>query len=94
MCIRDRTNTDGKCSILIEENSSESMLVSLYNFDEAEKTIGMKIWKLVKGTYRLKQKDSVNEKETIIKIENPGQVFDLKLAPGSLTEISITKISD
>ena len=88
------TNTDGKCSILIEENSSESMLVSLYNFDEAEKTIGMKIWKLVKGTYRLKQKDSVNEKETIIKIENPGQVFGLKLAPGSLTNITITKISD
>ena len=88
------SNTNEKCSILIEEISSESMLVSLYNFDESEITIGMKIWKLLSGTYKLKQTDPVKEKETIIVITNPGQVFDLKLAPESLTKISITKISD
>jgi len=87
-------NTDGECSILIEENSSESMQVSIYNFDEAEKKVGMKIWKLLNGTYRLTQNDSANEIETIIKITNPGQVFDLKFKPGSLTTISIIKFSD
>lgn len=88
------SNTNENCSILIEEISSKSILVSLYNFDQSEITIGMKIWKLLNGTYRLKQKDLVSEKETIIVITNPGQVFDLKIAPESLTKISITEISD
>ena len=37
------------------------MQVSIYNFDEAEKKVGMKIWKLLNGTYRLTQNDSVDE---------------------------------
>lgn len=87
-------NTDGKCSILIEENSATSLQMSLYNFDDTEIIVGMKVWKLQNGSYRLSQKDSVNETETIIKITNSGQVLDLKLAPWLLTKISITKISD
>ncbi len=81
-------NTNEDFTALVKDNSLYKIKVDMYNHSGEQQTIGMRLWQLVPGDYRLVINGASGSAQPL-KIIKKGQRFALTIPPNELTTVEI-----
>ena len=81
-------NTNEDFTALVKDNSLNKIKVDMYNHSGVQHTIGMRLWQLVPGDYRLILNGASGSSQPL-KITKKGQRFALTIPPNELTTVEI-----
>jgi hypothetical protein len=77
---------DAEVAAVVLDAGPRSLRVAVYNFDEKPRAVGMRVWELAPGAYRLREGADRNQDD---RIDEPGPGREVKLRRASAVELNL-----